>query len=119
MNDILRGQKQLDRLPRRMCSSSISDLPSGCWTFHIHCFATTLISSALAADKTHKKQLGAQTKITMVMPSGTTVHKTSSPRLPKINGGRSFSDRRRYLIAKTTIEIEISSEKNAATASKK
>src|SRR5919106_3368198 len=66
-----------------------------------------------------KKMIAPQTNITIVRPRGITDQKTSSQMLPSIGGGRSASERRRYLTAKNIIRKKISALKNPATATRK
>src|SRR5579863_9570099 len=87
--------------PMGTCSSLISRGPSGCWRCHIHCFPTTKISmEALGGREFAKYKLELHTKMIAHSPVGTRVQVNSSERCVFVSAGCSFSERRRYLIAK-------------------
>src|SRR5579863_5606873 len=87
--------------PMGTCSSLISRGPSGCWRCHIHCFPTTKISmEALGGREFAKYRLELHTNITAQSAVGNSVQVSSSERCVSVCGGRSSSERRRYLMAK-------------------
>ena len=65
--------------PTGTCSSLISIGPSGCWSFHIHCFPTTKISVDASGGREFRiNRLVPHRKVTAQMPSGMIVQTTSS-----------------------------------------
>ncbi|MNL49364.1 hypothetical protein D3C87_1722910 [compost metagenome] len=79
----------------------ISRWPPGCSSFHIHCLATTAISSASAGGRRMSKYTFApQAKRIRKIAIGRAVQAISIPNGYRIRWVRSAWDPRRYLIPK-------------------
>src|SRR6266498_702415 len=63
--------------------------------------------------------IAPQTNMTIVRPNGIADQKISSQKFPSMGRGRSCSERRRYLTAKTKMAKKISATKKTDTATRK
>ena len=64
--------------PTGTCSSLISRLPSGCWSFHIHCLPTTSIRNAsFGGANRSKKTTAPPTNIPIAIVSGMPIQSAS------------------------------------------